>query len=247
VDANPSLPAFPLRSGVSFPDWSAVSSKNAHAATLAMLEATGVQRRWQQHGDVEDRVRVAILRHYAQTGRAPDLASLRASIGLSADALEQALAALAARDLIVRGGGRLLGAYPFTDRATEHRVNVDGRVVHAMCAIDALGVGAMLDRDIEIVSSCRACGAEIQVSTHDRGRGLGAVTSPDAVVWAGMRYEGGCSATSLCTVIAFFCSGAHREDWCARNASDVCGFVLSVSEALEVGRALFGPALKEAP
>jgi mercuric reductase len=246
MSANPPATTFALRPGVSFPDWSAVSSGNARAVTLATLEETGIQRRWQLHNEAEDRVRSTILRHYAQTGHAPDLASLQASVGLSAEAFEQALAVLAERDLVVRSDARLLGAYPFTDRVTEHRVVVDGRVVHAMCAIDALGVGAMLDRDVEIASSCRACGADIHVTTHDRGRALDGVTPPGAVVWAGMCYEGGCAANSLCTVIAFFCSEAHREDWCAKSASGTRGFGLSMREALEVGRAFFGPALKDA-
>jgi mercuric reductase len=247
MNADLSVPVFSLRPGVSFPDWSAVTSDKALAATLAMLDATGTQRRWHLHSEAEDRVRSTILRHYARTGHAPDLPALQTAVGLPAEIVEQLLIGLADRDLIVRSnGGRLVGAYPFTDRATGHRARVGKQVVHAMCAIDALGAGAMLDRDIKVESSCRACGAAIHVTTRDRGGALGAVSPSDAVVRAGTRYDGGCAANSCCTVIAFFCSPAHREEWCARNASATRGFDLSMSEALEVGRALFGPALKAA-
>ena len=33
-------------------------------------------------------------------------------------------------------------AYPFTERATEHRVELDGHVLNALCAIDALGIAS---------------------------------------------------------------------------------------------------------
>lgn len=228
------------------PDWSAVSSATARVATLALLDAFGVQRRWHAHSDAEHRVRSAILRHYARAGCAPDSPSLRSLAALPAAKVEGALAALAARDLVVLAEGRIVGAYPFTDRVTEHRVAIDGRLVHAMCAIDALGVGAMFGQDVAIDSRCRACGAGVRVTTRDRGRALGAVSPTDAVVWSGAGDREGCAADSLCTVIAFFCSGAHLEAWVAANALGTGGFRLAMSEALEVGRALFGPVLDRA-
>jgi hypothetical protein len=71
---------------------------------------------------------------------------------------------------------RIVGAYPLTSRKTEHQVHVGGKRVHAMCAIDALGVRAMLGRD-------------------------------------------------------------------SANHPDAAGYRLSLDEAFQVGRAIFGPTL----
>jgi hypothetical protein len=58
------------------------------------------------------------------------------------------LAELAASDVIAfDDGGRIRAAYPFSPVPTLIRVRwPGGPTVHAMCAIDALGLSAMLDR-----------------------------------------------------------------------------------------------------
>jgi hypothetical protein len=112
-----------------------------------------------------------------------------------------------------------------------------------MCAIDALGVGAMLGRDIAIASGCRQCGAAISVTTQGTGTALAIVAPDGALVWSGMRTDAGCAADTLCTVIAFFCSDAHLEAWRSANHPHAAGYRLSLDVALQVGRAIFGPTL----
>jgi hypothetical protein len=58
-----------------------------------------------------------------------------------------------------------------------------------------------------------------------------------------MRADAGCAADTLCTVITFFCSAAHLEAWRSANHPDAAGFRLSLDEAVQVGRAIFGPTL----
>ena len=65
--------------------------------------------------------------------------------------------------------------------------------------------------------------------------------SPGGKTKDGIYYEGQ-AADSLCTVIAFFCSNEHLDDWSAERAS-LNGHRLSLGEALEVGKALFQPVL----
>ncbi len=89
-------------------------------------------------------VHQAILRSFAATGHAPEPASLDAAAApFSASA---ALAELAAGDfLYLDQAGRISAAYPFSAAATAHRVRItDGGDAYAMCAIDALGIAAML-------------------------------------------------------------------------------------------------------
>jgi len=84
-----------------------------------------------------------------------------------------------------------------------------------MCAVDALGIGAMTDHDIAIASRCRHCGAPIGITAQDRGRALAQIEPRTAVMWQSVRYEGGCAANSLCATTAFFCSDDHLSAWCA--------------------------------
>jgi hypothetical protein len=190
-------------------------------------------------------VRTILLRLYVEQGGAPAIAELARHVGVSASTVRPMLASLEARDLVVldADGERIVGAYPWTDRATEHRVNLRDQTLHALCAIDALGAGAMCRSDIEISSRCRACGALVTIATCDRGRALAEVQPESAVVWSGIRQADGCAAGSICTVIAFFCDDAHLAAWRAEHDPEAPGFRLSIDEALQAGRAIFGPSL----
>jgi len=114
--------------------------------------------------------------------------------------------------------------------------------VNAMCAVDALGIGAMTRRDVAITSRCHHCGAPIRIVTGNRGAALTNVEPATAVMWQSVRYEGACAANSLCATTAFFCSDDHLSAWHDQR-SDEPGFRLSAQEGLEAGRALFGPSL----
>ncbi len=237
-----------IRPGVTFPDWSAVSSPHARDTLNAIFEAFGVVRCWDSYGGEEDRVRRAILEAYGRDGRAPSLKTLAQETGLAGDEVLGLLAGLRERDLITLDdtGGRVTGAYPLTDRSTEHHVRLAGQTINAMCAIDALGAGGMFGKDVDVESSCRACGAEIHASTRGDGRALAAVSPESAVVWSGIEYEDGCAATSLCTVIAFFCSDRCLESWRDSEHPDTKGYRLSIDEAMQAGLAIFSPMLKPA-
>jgi len=237
-----------LRSGMAFPTWTAVTSPNARNALMAILSALGLAHRWGGYGEEEDRVRRAVIEGLAALDHGPDGAWIAAQTGLEQDCVAALLDRLVARDLVVRAGDchTILGAYPLTIRATEHRVKLGGRIVQAMCAVDALGAGAMFRADVAIESRCRACGIPIRIDTSSEGTALGRVEPRSTIVWSGIRYEGDCAATSLCTVIAFFCSQAHLEAWRQANHPDAEGYSLTPDEALEVGRALFAPFLRPA-
>jgi mercuric reductase len=236
-------PNYTVRPGVTFPDWSAVTSLAARDALLALVASDHVLNRWSGYDPSTDRVRIALLQLYVEGGRAPTPGELAALAGLDETALHPLLQELRRRDLVVLDNERIVGAYPFTDRDTGHRVTLDGRVLNAMCAVDALGIGAMTDSDVAIASRCRDCGAPIRVTTRDRGRALTRVEPGMAVMWQSVRYEGACAATSLCATTAFFCSDDHLSVWRQERSTDAPGFRLTIEEGLEAGRALFGPSL----
>ena len=239
------LPSYDVRPGVIFPDWAAVTSPQARDALLAILEAIGAERTWRDYTAAEHGVRTALLCLYAEQGAAPAIGDLARRAGVSESAIRSHLAGLKARDLVVldADGARIVGAYPWTDRETEHRVSLGERSLNALCAIDALGAGDMYRSDVELHSRCRACGALIFIATSDRGRAVADVQPGSAVVWSGIRHPDGCAAGSICTIIAFFCGDAHLAAWRGEHHPDAPGFRLSIEEALQAGRAIFSPSL----
>jgi mercuric reductase len=243
VSASGTLPSFDVRPGVTFPDWSVVTSAAVMDALLAMVGSDHVLKRWSGYEAARDRVRVALLQLYAEHGRAPTRGALAKRAGLSETAVRPLLNELRRRDLVVLDGDKIVGAYPFTDWDKGHRVTLDGRTLNAMCAVDALGVGAMTGRDIAVASRCRHCGTPVRIATQDRGRALADLVPVAAVAWLSVRYEGGCAAKSLCTATSFFCSDDHLAAWRREQPADKPGFRLSIAEALEAGRAIFGPSL----
>jgi mercuric reductase len=237
-----------LRPGVPFPEWAAITSPNAGTALTAILSAFDLVHRWGAYDEEEDRVRRTVIEGLAELDHAPDAAWIAARTGLEGGRVAALLDRLVSRDLVVRAsdGDSILGAYPLTTRSTEHRVRLGGRVVQAMCAVDALGAGAMFGSDVAIESRCRACGVPIRIVTRKLGTALDRVEPPATIVWSGVRYEGACAATSLCTVIAFFCSESHLEAWRQENHAEAKGYRLALDEAMQVGRALFAPVLRPA-
>jgi mercury(II) reductase len=238
------LPSYAVRPGVIFPDWSVVTSPAVRNALQAIDHVFAC---WSGYDAGTDRVRVALLQLYVEDGRAPTVGALAERAGLSETAIRPLLEELRRRDLVVLDGARIVGAYPFTDQDTGHRVALDGRVLNAMCAIDALGIGAMTGRDIAITSRCPHCGLPIRIVTQNQGRALANVEPSTTVLWQDVRYEGGCAANSLCATTVFFCSDDHLSAWRRRRPADEAGFRLSMEEGLEAGRAVFGPSLAGLP
>jgi hypothetical protein len=156
---------------------------------------------------------------------------------------EAVLAELVERDLVViddRNGIR--GAYPFSSVPTVHRVTVaGGSVVHAMCAVDALGMSAMLDRPVTIESTEPGTGEPVTVKVDRRDAAWDPVT---AVVFAGSMGDA-CrpSAERTCGFINFFTTAESADAWAGRHAG-VAGSVLSQTEALARGIAEFGEFMR---
>lgn len=231
------------RRAVAVPDWSIVTTEAARTALKAAFDALDMGHQWIALEEAEDRVRQAILRLYGRSGRAPIFKAVADEAGVPRGDISDLLHRLAVRDLIVLDdGGHIIGAYPFSERATEHCVRVGTVVVAAMCAIDALGIGAMLGIDTNIRSACRHCGRIIEVATCGGGRALGTVAPANALVWSGIHYDG-CAAASLCTVQAFFCSEGHLDVWRDADWPSANGVRLSMEEAFQVARAIFEPML----
>jgi alkylmercury lyase len=239
-------PAVEFPGGVIVPDWGTVTTPQAQNALRAVVEAF-IGPKWDGLDETESRIHGIVLSGYALSGHGPETADVAAAAGVAIDEADSMLRRLSGRDLLILdAAGQIRGAYPFTDGPTEHRVEGGGFAVGAMCAIDALGVGAMLERDITVRSACRQCARPLAIYTRSHGRELDQVEPSGIVVWSGHRYAAGCAASSLCTLQAFFCEDAHLEAWRANSpAARQDGMRLSLAEALEVGRAIFAPMRME--
>jgi hypothetical protein len=233
-------PSFEIVPGVTFPDWAAGTSGAVTEALTAFMDAFGSEDKWSGLGGDEDRVRRAALSEYVATGVAPTPDRLADVTGIGRGELRRLLEKLEGRDFLVLDGETIAGAYPFTCRITEHRVHLGGKVLNAMCAIDALGAGAMAGEAAAVHSSCRHCGRPVDIETREGGTEIASSTPAGAVVWSGIQATNGCSADTMCTLMAFFCSDACLDTWRPGKA----GYRLSMEEGLQLGMAIFMPLLR---
>jgi len=182
-----------------------------------------------------------VLEEFATIGRA-DVRSMQGEVqrlGLDVDSL---FAVLAREDLVHLGqDGEIAVAYPFSGSQTRHRVSMNGRSVYAMCAIDALGIAPMFAKPIEIRSRDPISDEHISVQVAPDGK---ATWQPvESVVVAGRACEGA-AFRGCCDVLNFFASPANAEQY-LRERVDVRGHVISLPDAIAVGRSVFGDAFKK--
>ncbi len=189
-------------------------------------------------------VQQAVLRSFAATGHAPDQATLddAAPQGVPAD---RVLAELAAGDfLTLDGQGQVTAAYPFSARPTGIDVMLPGGVrVAAMCAVDALGIPAMLGCDAVITSDDPVSGDPVQV----RFTGGAAAWQPaGAVVFYGARPEPGPTASVCCGYLRFFAARATARQFAAAHP-EASGTILDPGAAQELGEQVFSGLLAGTP
>lgn len=242
---GPSGPAVEIRPGVLRPDWTVAGTPRAREALAGRLAArAGLLDRWAVSLPAdEDLVWRTILRLYAERGQPPSRAAIVAESRIATSDIAGLIAALRSHDLVdIDHQGDIKLAYPFTVANTEHRVDLHGKVLHALCAIDALGVADMYGTDVPITSLCHHCSAALCVETASQGKVLKNVVPDSSVVWYDFAYDGS-AATSCCPAIAFFCSDEHLRVWLDHANPRRSGIRLTMDEALEVGRAIFGPVL----
>jgi hypothetical protein len=111
------------------------------------------------------RVKVAVYRHFAETGRAPAPADVAARAGLDVAEVLTAYRDLRAQRLLLLepDGSSIRMAPPFSGVPTQHRVEVNGREYFANCAWDAFGIPAALHKAGRVRSECGQSGEPFQL------------------------------------------------------------------------------------
>lgn len=213
-----------------------------------LISMAGALLEWEQHNlnAQEDAVRRYILAQYPLQGRAPTVQEIGQALDLTLDDTKTILQRLHEWDMLCLEPecSSIRLAYPFSSVPTPHVVTFDqwseAKPVYAQCAIDALGLPFMLGRDLSITSSCVACGKAIAITVRDQI--IVAYSPSETLVWAGTIQREGPVAASACPAINFFCSAAHVEEW-LQSQPNAVGSVISLGEALYVGKAIFQPLL----
>lgn len=174
----------------------------------------------------------SILQRFGRGGPAQPGAA-----GHAGDDGADALAGLVERDLVgVDLDGDVVVAYPFSARATRHRVDIDdGRRLWAMCAVDAFAIPYLLCRPAAIHAREPGTDRPVRV-TIDPGSAALRWDPTGAIVLAA-RYGGGCVAECACPHINLFASRAAAERYL--DVPGRRGRLLSIPEAATAARGIF--------
>jgi hypothetical protein len=166
----------------------------------------------------EIRVLRSIFRIILKRGRSPTIEELRLSLKKSEEEITGALDELEKKgDLLLRKKGtqEIASIYPLSLKPTEHQIILeDGTKLFAMCAVDALGMPMMFNRDVRIVSRCEECQQEMVFEvkngeiTHMSHQDA-TICSPKTQVYP--------AAETTCPLVNFFCSKKHADEWIEKN------------------------------
>ena len=172
------------------------------------------------------------------TGRVPSVPALADRLGTTAGAIRAGLATLVAADYVaLDGSGRVSCLYPFSCAPTSHGIVIDGQRRFAMCAIDALGLPALLGRERDVEGRCAVCDHPIALRVAPGT--IVAATPPEAMVVA-RRDEAEPAFTACCPFTVFVRGEEHARRFRRRITA---AQALSLPEALMHAEPIFGNLL----
>ena len=178
-----------------------------------------------------------LLRHVVETGHAPDLPTLASLAKLSLQETEQALQQLSEIHGVVLtpNSVQVWSLHPFALVPTQFWVATRQGGWWANCAWCALGIGAALHEDVNILTSDGGEGQSLQFDVRS-----GKTTRPDLFVhfpypparWWDNPY-------CPCGNILFFSSKAKIESWCTRHGHPT-GSILDIKTGMSLAERWFG-------
>jgi hypothetical protein len=195
----------------------------------------------------EDEIRRFILTQTPILGEIPSFDKIRKSFNqISKQEMDIILDRLDQMDYIHLNFEKTAidSSYPFSGIKTSHivTINKEGhKNVYAMCAIDALGIGFMLDCDVSIESKCYHCNdnVEMEIKKYE----IINYQPKSLVVWFDQDYSC-CAATSCCPYTNFFSSKKHFDEW-QQERTRRKGELLQLSEAFYLGKSIFENRIKK--
>ncbi|MFI5166840.1 MAG: organomercurial lyase [Thermoanaerobaculales bacterium] len=116
-------------------------------------------------------VKLAVYRHFAETGRRPSPGDVAERIGSEVERVLDAYGRLRAQRLLVLepDGSSIRMTSPFSGVPTQHVVETGGIEYFANCAWDALGVPAALQKPGTVHSRCEQSGEPLRLNVSLQG------------------------------------------------------------------------------
>ncbi len=181
-----------------------------------------------------------VLRSFVEKGRI----LTREEMAQHVDNLEEAVNVLKANDMVVFSeNGEPIGAYPFTMETREHKIQVNGHQVYAMCALDALAVSPMFGMKTQIFSKCRVTGDPVTIEQSEK-----TIENPEqtgnvlfGIAWSAANACCCCCADSLCMEMMFLKDDKIAEQWLAEDPTN--REIFTLQEAVEFGARFFVPLM----
>jgi hypothetical protein len=121
--------------------------------------------------DFDTGVKLAVYRHFADTGAAPSVVDVAGRAGTTPTEVVAAYARLRQKRVLLLGadGASIDMAPPFSGVPTFHVVESGGLSYFANCAWDALGIPAALGRAALVTSRCGQSGAPLRLEVSSAG------------------------------------------------------------------------------
>jgi alkylmercury lyase len=143
-------------------------------------------------------------------------------------------AALTAWPTVERDDERRVTAFSgLTLRPTEHRLEIDGRALHAWCAWDTLFLPAMLGRPARVRSRCPVTGADVHLTVGPEGV---QASDPAPLAVSFPPPDAACAQDitgSFCCHVHFLAGAQAAARWRGDHDGAV---VLDLDQAFELGR-----------
>jgi hypothetical protein len=120
---------------------------------------------------LDTQTKLAIYRHFAETGRRPSLEVVAERVGSSVNDVRETYGRLRAQRVLALepDGESIRMAPPFSGVPTQHVVIVDGTSYFANCAWDSFGIPAALNRPGRVQSRCEQSGEPLELETGLEG------------------------------------------------------------------------------
>jgi alkylmercury lyase len=167
-------------------------------------------------------------------GRPVPTDELARESGLSQAEVERYLAEWS--DLKRDEQGRITAIWGLTIERTRHRFEVEGVHLYTWCAWDTMFIPALIGKSARVRSRCPSTGTEISLLSSPEGP---SELSPQDAVISMLIPRRGFEADTIgnfCRNVHFFASREAGERWLSAR-QEIEGFLLSVEEAFELGRA----------
>lgn len=135
-----------------------------------------------------------------------------------------------------------VGAYPFTMEQRDFKVKVNGYIVHAMCALDALAISPMFNIKTCISASCVVSGDSLYIEQLDQ---TVLTREKNKNIYFGINWNaanGSCCASSLCMEMVFLKNREVAHSWSLGNKNNRQLF--SIDEAIYFASRFFTPLIK---